>query len=356
LESDALGLFDRFFGRKAPPAANPPPRTFDVAPWPPERLKPQPTFETESPFTAPMPQEAPDYEMPAYLKYPVSTPKGHIIVFANEKGGVGKSTSAFHTCIALCNAGESVAALDVDLRQLTMHRALWARQESQQEYGVKLPGPEQIMLVQQNEVELEEKLRMARIHHSFIVIDVGGHDSPIARKAIFMADTIVTPVNDSFIDLDMLGRIDPRTGELKTLGNFARLVEHLKEPSLSLRPKPLDWVVMQNRSRNFATKNERKVLDALEKIAPVAGFRLVPGLRERVTYRELFPLGLTLFDLEAIPGLGKFQPTAREEIWAMLRSLNLPSDALAKAIATPERTPESPMPKPENFEWPLGKV
>lgn len=225
--------------------------------------------------------------------------------------------------------------LDVDLRQLTTHRALWARQESERAYNVKLPGPEQIMLVQQNENELEEKLRMARIHNSFIIIDVGGHDSPIARKAIFMADTIVTPVNDSFIDLDMLGRIDPRTGEFQTLGNFARLVEHLKEPGMVLRAKPIDWVVMQNRSRNFATKNERKVLDALQKIAPVAGFRLVPGLRERVTYRELFPQGLTLFDLDALPELGRLQPAARNEIWAMLRALNLPSDALQKVIAAP---------------------
>lgn len=265
---------------------------------------------------------------------------GHIIVFANEKGGVGKSTSAFHTCIALCNAGERVAALDVDLRQLTLHRALWARMESATEYGVKLPGPEQIMLAQQNENELEEKLRMARIHNSFIIIDVGGHDSPIARRAIFMADTIVTPVNDSFIDLDMLGRIDPRTGEFKTLGNFARLVEHLKEPGLALRPKPLDWVVMQNRSRSLGTKNERKVREALTKIAPVARFRLVPGLRERVTYRELFPMGLTLFDLDAIPALGRAQPAAREEIWAMLRSLKLPSDALNRAIAPPDESVE----------------
>ncbi len=321
-----MGLFDRFKWRKAAP----PPSPLPAVPWPPPLVS---VFPGDHHFDL-VPE--PIDETPAWMKYPVSPPKGHIIVFANEKGGVGKSTSAFHTCIALCNAGERVAALDVDLRQLTLHRALWARQESEREFGVRLPGPEQIMLVQQNENELEEKLRMARIHSSFIIIDVGGHDSPIARRAIFMADTIVTPVNDSFIDLDMLGRIDPRTGELKTLGNFARLVEHLKEPGLALRPKQLDWVVMQNRSRNFATKNERKVMDALQKIAPVAGFRLVPGLRERVTYRELFPMGLTLFDLDAIPELGRLQPKAREEIWAMLRALDLPSDALNKAIAPPD--------------------
>jgi chromosome partitioning protein len=272
-----------------------------------------------------------EVSLPAYappepdrLTRPLPTKKSHIIVFANEKGGVGKSTTAFHICIALCNAGEKVAALDIDLRQLTLDRALNARLESAREYGVDLPGPRQILLAQATEAELETKIRMAQIDCAFIVIDVGGHDSPIARRAIFMADTIVTPVNDSFIDLDMLGRIDPRTGELKTLGAFARLVEHLKEPGLALRARALDWVVMQNRSRSLGTKNERKFLDALNRIAPAAGFRLVPGLRERVVYRELFPIGLTLFDLDKIPELGRPQPAARAEISRMLDALNLP--------------------------------
>jgi chromosome partitioning protein len=264
------------------------------------------------------------------LTRPLQIKKSHIIVFANEKGGVGKSTTAFHICVALCNAGHKVAALDIDLRQLTLDRALNARMESAREYGVDLPGPRQILLAQSTEAELETKIRMAQIESAFIVIDVGGHDSAIARRAIFMADTIVTPVNDSFIDLDMLGRIDPRTGELKTLGTFARLVAHLKEPGLALRARPLDWVVMQNRSRSRSTKNERKVINALKEIAPVAGFRLIPGLRERVVYRELFPLGLTLFDLEVIPGLGKRQPVVGEEVRAMLRALMLPSEALTE--------------------------
>ncbi len=329
-----MSIFSRLFGRRPPqPEARSRPDSFSEADWPPPRLA------DTLPFDPAAPGPPPIDETPAWMKYPVTPPKGHIIVFANEKGGVGKSTSAFHTCIALCNAGERVAALDVDLRQLTLQRALWARTESEREFGVTLPGPEQIMLAQKNENELEEKLRMARIHHSFIVIDVGGHDSPIARRAIFMADTIVTPVNDSFIDLDMLGRVNPRTGAFMSLGNFARLVEHLKEPGLALRAKPLDWVVMQNRSRSLGTKNERKVLAALQKIAPEAGFRLVPGLRERVTYRELFPMGLTLFDLEAIPEMGRQTPAAREEILAMLRALDLPSAALNRAIA-----PASPAP------------
>jgi chromosome partitioning protein len=251
--------------------------------------------------------------------------KSHIIVFANEKGGVGKSTTAFHICVALCNAGETVAALDIDLRQQTLGHALDARAESARQQMSDLPGPRQLLLAQSTAAELEAKIRMAQIDCSFVVIDVGGHDSPIARRAIYMADTIVTPVNDSFIDLDMLGHIDPRSGKLQTLGAFARLVDHLKEPGLAYRERALDWVVMQNRSRSLGTKNERKFLDALNEIAPVAGFRVIPGLRERVIYRELFPLGLTLFDVDVIPNLCRPQPAAREEIAKMLESLNLPT-------------------------------
>jgi chromosome partitioning protein len=302
-----LGFFSRW--RK--------PKTAPRVILPPEPVIPLPTYE---------PQE---FTEPDRFNRPIPTKRSHIIVFANEKGGVGKSTSAFHTCVALCNAGEKVAALDVDLRQLTLDRALNARLASAREYGVNLPGPRQILLAQSTEAELEAKIRMAQIDCSFIVIDVGGHDSPIARRAIHLADTIVTPVNDSFIDLDMLGHIDPQSGELKTLGAFARLVEHLKEPGLSRRAVPLDWVVMQNRSRGMSTKNERKFQTALTAIAPVAGFRLIPGLRERVIYRELFPLGLTLFDLALIPKLGRPQPAAREEIHAMLEALRLPTQSLS---------------------------
>ena len=301
-----LGFFSRWKARHKPPPV--------VRPTAPQ--EPFPTYE-----------QSDERELAQFART-VLARKSHIIVFANEKGGVGKSTSAFHVCVALCNAKETVAALDVDLRQLTLDRALNAREESAREYGVTLPGPQHILLAQSTEAELETKIRTAQIECSFIVIDVGGHDSALARRAIAMADTIVTPVNDSFIDLDMLGRIDPRTGELKTLGAFARLVEHLKEPGLVRRARPLDWVVMQNRSRSLGTKNERKFIEALNKIAPVAGFRLIPGLRERVVYRELFPLGLTLFDLSLIPELGKAQPAARKEIADMLEALKLPTEKL----------------------------
>jgi chromosome partitioning protein len=294
-----------------------------------------PREDAESPFPQydPPPAQQPYDFAQERMSRPVMASKAHIIVFANEKGGVGKSTSAFHTCVALCNAGEKVAALDLDLRQRTLGRAMDAREVTARDYNVDLPGPRHLILKQATEAGLEAEIRMAQIDCGFVIIDVGGHDSPIARRAIYMADTIVTPVNDSFIDLDMLGHIDAKTGEFKTLGPFARLVEHLKEPGLGARPKALDWVVMQNRSRSFGTRNERKFREALEVIAPVAGFRLIPGLRERVVYRELFPLGLTLYDLKTIPELGQAQPNALRELADMLESLKLPSRVTLKSDA-----------------------
>jgi chromosome partitioning protein len=303
--------------------------------WKKGKTAPRLIVPPETPFPhydqVPLPQTTPsDRER---MSRPSFSKRAHIIVFANEKGGVGKSTTAFHTCIALCNAGEKVAALDLDLRQRTLGRAMDARVETARDYDADLPSPTHLILKQVTEAGLETEIRTAQIDCGFVVIDVGGHDSPIARRAIFMADTIVTPVNDSFIDLDMLGHIDAKSGKLKTLGPFARLVEHLKEPGLTQRPIGLDWVVMQNRSRSLGTKNERKFLDALNVIAPVAGFRLVPGLRERVVYRELFPLGLTIFDLKTLPNLGRAQPAALKELAAMLEALRLPSQVMLKSDA-----------------------
>jgi chromosome partitioning protein len=309
-----VGFFSQLLKRKrTPPIISEPQEpfpTYDAVPFPPQNRS------TFNQFSS-----------------PIMTKKAHIIVFANEKGGVGKSTTAFHTCIALCNANETVAALDLDLRQRTLGRALDMRAQTALDYGAQLPSPRHLILKQANEAGLETEIRMAQIDCGFVIIDVGGHDSPLARRAIFMADTIVTPVNDSFIDLDMLGHIDAKTGELKTLGPFARLVEHLKDPSIVQRQRALDWVVMQNRSRSLASKNERKFVGALEKIAPVAGFRLIPGLRERVIYRELFPLGLTLFDLKTITDVGRAQPSALKELAAMLEALELPSRVTLKRDA-----------------------
>jgi chromosome partitioning protein len=247
-------------------------------------------------------------------------PQPHVIVFANEKGGVGKSTMAFHSCIALANSGQSVFAVDLDTRQQSLGRALQNREGTARRLKIDFARPRYSVLDHVTPIGLRQEINRLGSRCSFVVIDVAGHDSPLARHAIALADTLVTPVNESFVDIDLLGRFDPVTFQLKELGGFSRLVQQLRVD----RKAPLDWLVAQNRLRRLGSINEHRIEDALEHLAPRAGFRLVPGLGERVIYRELFPLGLTVFDLKRIPEFARSQPIARAELDSLIEAMQLP--------------------------------
>src|SRR3546814_13939212 len=60
----------------------------------------------------------------------------------------------------------------------------------------------------------------------------------------------------------------------------------------------VDWVILRNRLAHLEARNMRRVGDALGELAKRVGFRVIPGLSERVIYRELFPRGLTLLRSE----------------------------------------------------------
>jgi chromosome partitioning protein len=61
------------------------------------------------------------------------------------------------------------------------------------------------------------------------------------------------------------------------------------------------------------------------------GFRIIPGLGERVIYRELFPKGLTLLDLQAIGEVGLGHIAARQELRETIAGLALPEPGAAPA-------------------------
>lgn len=251
-------------------------------------------------------------------------PNGHVIVFANEKGGVGKSTLSFHCCVALCDAGEKVAVIDLDRQQQTLARALGNREGTARSLGVDLPRPRHAVLNHQSGAQLSQEIARIGSDCRFIVIDVAGHDSAIARRAIALADTLVTPVNSSFVDLDLLGKYDPVTMRLKEPGHFACLVNGLRQERIGHGLGPIDWVVMKNRSRAAESRQQQRIDLALEGLAQAAGFRLGHGLSERVAYRELFPFGLTHLDLKHIPRLARMQMCTGEEIHRLLGDLALP--------------------------------
>jgi len=268
-----------------------------------------------------------------------SRPEAKVIVVANEKGGVGKSTLAFHTAIALSDAGFKVAAMDLDPRQQSLARALAFREATSRRLSVDLPTPSYTVFKHTSGAMLCQE--MARIGWSadYIILDVPGSDSPLARRAIALADTLLTPINASFVDLDLLGRFQPTTHELIGPAFFVRMVNELRAERLRRGMAEMDWIVLPNRLRDDPNTNQLRFEDALNRLAPIADFRTTTGLGERVAYRELFLLGLTHLDLRHIPQLGGLNSPAHRELITLMMQLRLPTKPLPFPFA-PAAKPE----------------
>jgi len=195
-----------------------------------------------------------DQEHPSAILRDISSgprPDGHVIVFANEKGGVGKSTLAFHCSVALANAGKRVAAVDLDRRQETLNSALTSREGTARYLEAELPCPKHVALSERSGARLMQEIGRIGSNCDFIVIDAPGHDCPVARRAIALADTLVTPVNCSMVDLAALGKFDPVTMRVKEPGPFAQLVEALRQERAHHGRPDLNWIVLKNRRRGL---------------------------------------------------------------------------------------------------------
>lgn len=252
-------------------------------------------------------------------------PRGPAKIFtlANEKGGVGKSTLAFHLAVALADTGHKVLAVDLDRRQQSLSRALTARGGTAKRLGVRLPLPRHLLLQQTSGAQLCQELARAGWDCDYVVIDAAGHDSPIARRAIAMADKLISPVNCSFVDLELLGRFHPVTHKLTGPGCFSALVTELRSARAEAGMASLDWLVMPNRKRRETSLNQDQIESALRRLAQRLNFRLGAGLHERVAYRELVLLGLTQLDLHRIPALARTKSVATGEILQLLDDLGI---------------------------------
>lgn len=258
-----------------------------------------------------------------------------IITVANEKGGVGKSTVAFHLSVALADTGHKVLAIDLDRRQQTFARALTNRSGTAARLGVRLPLPRHLVLQQQSGAQLCQEIARAGWDCDFVVIDAAGHDSGIARRAMALAHTLVSPVNASFVDLDLLGRFHPTSHKLLGPGCFSALVAELRSARDQAGMPALDWLVLLNRKRRDTSHNLGKVEAALQRLAPRMDFRIGTGLCERVAYRELFLLGLTHIDLHRIPELARTKVAATGEIMQLLDDLEF-GEAAAQGFGSVE--------------------
>ena len=252
-----------------------------------------------------------------------------VITVANEKGGSGKSTVAIHLAVALLRAGQRVATIDLDTRQRTFSRYIENRTAWAKECGKELPVSSHFCFEDdasanaESHAALAAKLESLAADHDTIIIDTPGHNHHLMRFAHVAADVLITPLNDSFVDVDVLGSVDPTSFAVTGLSHYARIVEEARrERQLAGKPD-IDWIVLRNRVSTTKSRNKRSVGDALQQLAEKLRFRFIDGFAERVIFREFFPRGLTAIDdLDALgtrPTLS--HATAQLEVQQLVASL-----------------------------------
>ena len=266
-----------------------------------------------------------------------------VIVVGNEKGGSGKSTVAMHIAVALLKAGRRVATIDMDSRQKTFSTYLQNRQEWAKHVGRDLEVPTHFCLDEMvNFPSTEDRAAASKAltdtvdammsSNDFVVIDTPGHDSHLMRLAHSMADILITPLNDSFVDFDVLGTVDPETFAVTDIGHYSQMVDEARCQRKILGDQPIDWFVLRNRLSSLGSRNKRLVGEGLQELSRRLDFCCLDGLAERVIFREFFPRGLTALDdldeatLGTRPTLSHF--TARMEVENLLSAMGL-SEAAA---------------------------
>lgn len=262
----------------------------------------------------------------------------HIIVVGNEKGGSGKSTTSMHVATALCRMGFRVGALDLDLRQKSFGRYVENRLAYLERTGLNLPSPDYrdlpeidpaLLAPGENAFDRRLSEAVAELESTcdFIVIDCPGSHTRLSQVAHSLADTLITPMNDSFVDFDLLAHIDPETSKVTGPSIYSEMVWNARQLRAQAGLRPIDWIVLRNRLGAQQMINKKKVGAALEELSRRIGFRVAPGFSERVIFRELFPRGLTVMDLKdtGVDQLNLSNIAARQEVRDLIHELRLPA-------------------------------
>lgn len=233
--------------------------------------------------------------------------------------------------IALAYQGARVAAIDLDPRQRTLYRYLENRVETERRREIALPGARFSVYDGDDIDELDELSEAIAEGYDFLIFDTPGRDDQFARHVAATADTLVTPLNDSFIDFDLIGQVESRSFKVKKLSFYAELMWETRKKrglkTINEGRRELDWVVVRNRVQHVEAKNMRRLEGALLELSKRVGFRISNGLSERVIFRELFPSGLTLLDKGHLGELGTSHLVARQELRQLVAGLNLPMPA-----------------------------
>ncbi|MGV6859658.1 MAG: division plane positioning ATPase MipZ [bacterium] len=265
------------------------------------------------------------------------SPPAKVLVFGNEKGGTGKSTLAMHVVVSLMDAGLSVVVIDLDSRQRSLSRYIENRHGFSRMHELDLPTPKGFVMesssqknTDRRDVEDEKNLTALVVQLSkaadVVVIDCPGNHTRLAEVAHTLADTLLTPLNDSFVDLDLLGRVNQESFKVERFSHYSETVWESRKRRSAKGLPPTDWVVTRNRMSVSHARNKARMHMALKELQGRFAFRYVGGLSERVIYRELFPQGLTLLDFPRVPQMGSMalsHVAARQELRQLVNDLRL---------------------------------
>jgi chromosome partitioning protein len=261
----------------------------------------------------------------------------HIIVVGNEKGGAGKSTVSMHVATALARMGHRISVLDLDLRQRTFGRYIDNRKSFLASAELDLPSPtmHELPEVEADALKPGENIYDHRLSAAiaelepvsdFILIDCPGSHTRLSQVAHSLADTLITPLNDSFIDFDLLAHTDATGDKITGPSVYSEMVWNARQLRAQAGLAPIDWIVVRNRMGAQRMVNKDKMERAISNLSKRIGFRIAPGFNERVIFRELFPRGLTLLDLKdiGVKQLNISNVAARQELRDLMKALNLP--------------------------------
>lgn len=272
-----------------------------------------------------------------------------IIVFGNEKGGCGKSTVAMHVAIGLLRLGFKVGSLDLDGRQGSFTKYFKNRSTYCETHNVTppLPMPTHIKIETSRKVDATDADREDGINfmhalnrlvaeNDFVVIDTPGSNTYLSRLAHSFADTLVTPMNDSFVDLDLIADVDAATFKPLKPNIYSEMVWEQRKHKAMRGETPIDWIVMRNRVAKEFSKIDARVEGVLFQLAKQYGFQTCDGFTERGIFRELYVDGLTLLDLHDLKDqtMTLDMVQARQEIRDLLQTIGLRRKSGSRKIET----------------------
>jgi chromosome partitioning protein len=214
-----------------------------------------------------------------------------------------------HLAIGLLQRGASVGSIDLDSHQQSLSRYLSNRRLWCLDNSVSLMAPDHRLIepslqdsrsaaFQQDLQSLNDALATLKSRCDIVLVDCPAGDGSLSRAAHAAADVLVTPLNDSFIDLDPLLQFRPGSFQLLALGAYFRMLWELRNERHRQGRKAFDWIVLRNRLSGLADQNKKDLSHILGKVAPIMRFHLAQGLGERIIFRRLFAQGLTLFDID----------------------------------------------------------